>query len=118
MRAPTISLQELIQLYSSEPINWVSEQPTAGIEIGWIVSRPEEITPGDVILIPSDQFSSHIEQQTLKLGGAAILLVGGLTPGDKTTEYKLPIGSIPAKEPFQHPHQPSPHTRAHVVCEI
>ena len=98
MQSASITFQQLLRLSYANSTVWLSDQPKENTPIRWVVLALDEITPGDVLLIPSIELTPEIVGQTVNQGGAAIISLGDDHPLESPSPSEIPIVAIPGEQ--------------------
>ena len=85
----------------AESIQWISEKPDSDIPIHWVVLNVEEVGSGDLLLIPANNLSPKMVEQTLKRGGSAIICVGQPSQIGAHFPEEFPVVAVPGADEFQ-----------------
>jgi len=105
MQSAGITLQQLLRLSYANSSDWLSDQPKEDIPIHWVVLTIDEVTPGDVLLIPEVELTPKIVQQIVNHGGIAIISLGDKHPMESTSPSKIPIIAIPGEHDIRNVHR-------------
>jgi PucR family transcriptional regulator, purine catabolism regulatory protein len=95
MSAGYPTLNEILRLSTSEPINWLIGASDEARPVRWVVSSADEAGPGDILLLPVSRLNSEVIQYATAQGVAALLLVGDCESLRLDPEGDLAIASIP-----------------------
>lgn len=105
MQAAGITLQQLLRLSFANSIQWLSDQPKENIPIRWVVLSMEEVTPGDVLLIPGADLTIAQVKQTQKRGGVAVISWSEAPLLDSAPQTGIPVFAIPDEQDIRSVHR-------------
>jgi purine catabolism regulator len=90
-------MNELLRITFSKPVRWLSGGDAA-IRVGWVATSLENAQPGDLILIPAEDFTSEVIPKTEEKGVSALLLLGSEPVDIEKTSLKIAIGIMDEEE--------------------
>ena len=89
------TLKEVLRLSTSQPVTWLAGAGSEACSVRWVVISPDEVGPGDILLLPVSRLSNEIIQRASAQEAAAVLLLGDCAPLQPAPEGDLAIVSIP-----------------------
>ena len=99
------TLSELLRLGFIQDYSWYPEALVSEIMVKWVLTRVDEIQPGDVLLISNTDLSLETIQTIKAQGGTAILAIGDI-PADLISEtLQVPIISIRSPDSLRKIHR-------------
>jgi purine catabolism regulator len=88
------TLRQLLRLSFSEPVRWLSEPATDDARVSWVSVRPEEVQPGDLLLLPAEAFTRQALEDAQADGAAAVLVLGRMDEPRQRPAVPLPIAAL------------------------
>ncbi len=105
MHAAGITLQQLLRLSFANSLQWLTDLPQEDIPIRWVVLSLEEVTPGDVLLMPGSDLAPEKVAQTQAQGGVAVIVWGPPGPKDAAHPARIPVAAIPREQDIRTIHR-------------
>jgi purine catabolism regulator len=97
MSSQPLSLNELIRLTFSEPVVWLGGENCASCAVHWAAASVDETQPGDILLVPAEQFNPQLLAHARDRQAVALLLVGEAPPVDGIELEDLAVLAVPGK---------------------
>ena len=101
MFASVLTLQQLLRLSFASSVIWPHQPPKENVYVQWVVLTMEDISPGDVLLIPGKDITLNLVKHIKQEGGTAIILWGEINSVSLPVSSDFPIAVIPADQDFQ-----------------
>jgi purine catabolism regulator len=96
-----LTLRQLLRLSFADSVIWQHHPPKEDVDVKWVVLTMEDVSPGNVLLIPGNDITQSGIKRIEQAGGTAIISWGEIKSGDLTVSIDLPIAVIPADQDFQ-----------------
>lgn len=93
--SPTIS--ELFRLAFSEPFSWLSAEPSADRSIQWISLSLQELSEGDILVLPASEASAENLAQAQHRHAGGVLLLGEASLPAEALPQALPVAVVPGE---------------------
>ena len=72
----TLDLKNLLRLAFSQPLTWLFGEPQEDTPVHWVATSPDEVQPGDILLLSAGRYDRVSLVRARERGAAAVLLLG------------------------------------------
>jgi purine catabolism regulator len=93
-----INLDTLLKSVFRQPVTWLNGNPDTSLEVNWVSLSLEIWQPGDILLMPAEDFSVKFARQASSFAIPALVLLGDTRVNPQTIEFNFPVVQIESKE--------------------
>jgi len=95
--SPTANLKELLRQAFSTPVRWISGEGAESGALNWVVSSPEAVRPGDILVVDGSMLSREILEAAQAAGASAVIALGEAQPALEDPPDGLPVIAAPGE---------------------
>ena len=93
----TANLKELLRQAFSTPVRWISGEGAESGALNWVVSSPEAVRPGDILVVDGSMLSREILEAAQAAGASAVIALGEAQPALEDPPDGLPVIAAPGE---------------------
>jgi purine catabolism regulator len=91
MDGKSLSLKDLVRLALPKSATWIAGERFSERPVRWVATCMDELQAGDLLLVQSAKFDSHLISQAQQQGATGIILIGGATSPNKLESNELAV---------------------------
>ena len=99
MVSSATGFRELLRLaFPESSITWLREEQDPGQAVNWVALSEDELSPGDILVMPGEGLDGETLKAAMERGAAGIVLVGGAAADGLLFPIDLPVASLESSE--------------------
>jgi purine catabolism regulator len=92
---PNLRLKDLLRLTFAESPIWLSGEEQAQVFVNWVVTSPNDLSAGDLLIIPAHHLSHEVLLAVARRGAIGVLVIGAIQPDACFDLGDLPMAALP-----------------------
>ncbi len=93
---PHVRLKDLFRLSFAESPIWLNGEEQANALVHWVVTSPNEVSPGDLLIIPAHHLTREVLMTVMRRRAVGVLVIGELRLVDAFEANDFPLAMLPS----------------------